>query len=292
MNGRAYDFLPENLRTYALLNQKDLFEIRIRADKPITANIKGSFVMVTYKNQPIIMNRSDIKNIIMNVCKNSVYAYNDTLTKGYVTSGGIRIGIAGKIVREHGKIITINDFSSLCIRIPHEIKGCANGIFDVIYDALTGTVGSLLIVSPPGTGKTTVLRDLTRIVSLTTKKNILVIDEKDELYNVDFDLGDTADVISGSDKRFGFYTAIRNLCPDIIVTDELTGESDVDGVVFAAKSGVTVFATVHGGSICDAESKSYLQKAFSAKCFDYAVFLERSNDCLSIKVKRYKGGEK
>lgn len=292
MNGREYDFLPENLRTYALLNERNLYEIRIRADKPIIANIKDSFVTVLYKNQPIILNRSDIRKIVMNVCKNSVYAYNDTLTKGYVTSGGIRIGIGGNIVREQGKIITINDFSSLCIRIPHEVKGCANEVFDVIYNSLTGTVGSVLIVSPPGTGKTTVLRDLTRIVSISTKKNILVIDEKDELYNTDFDLGDTTDVIRGSDKRFGFYTAIRNLCPDIVVTDELTDQSDVDGVVFAAKSGVNVFATAHGGSFCDAESKSYLKKAFFEKCFDYAVFLERTSDRLSIKVKKYKGGER
>ena len=82
MNGREYDFLPETLRTYALLNERNLYEIRIRADKPIIANIKDSFLTVLYKNQPIILNRSDIRKIVMNVCKNSVYAYNDTLTKG------------------------------------------------------------------------------------------------------------------------------------------------------------------------------------------------------------------
>jgi len=290
MNGRAYDFLPENLRTYALMNQKYLYEIRIRADKPITANYKGSFITVKYKNQPIILQHSDIKELIMNVCHNSLYVFNDALTKGYIPCGGVRIGVAGRIVREHGNNITISDFSSLCIRIPHEINGCANEIFNVIYDCDLAVVGSVLIVSPPGVGKTTALRDLTRITSRVTKKNILVIDEKDEIYNNDFDLGDTTDIISGSDKRFGLYTAVRNFCPDIVVTDELTNEADVEGVVFAEKSGVTVFATVHGGSIEDAESKDYMRKAFVEKCFDYAVFLERHTDSFTIRTKKYKEG--
>lgn len=280
MDERAYELFPESLR-FAILPYTDkLCELRIRANKPITANIGYDFFPLKYRNEPIILCIDEIFAIVLRACDNSVYAYNDSIKQGYITKFGIRIGLAGRCVKEFEQVVTMRDFTSLCIRFPHQVIGCANELFDLIY--ADGRIKSILLVSPPGCGKTTALRDLVRITSEKTKKNILMIDEKCELYSDGFNVGDTTDVIQCCDKKFGLFIAVKNLSPEVVATDELTALSDAEGVIFAGKSGVCVFATVHGSSVSDIVCKEYLKPAIKEKCFDYLVSIERNKDKLSL----------
>ncbi len=280
MDERAYELFPDPLKLAILPYADKLCELRIRANKPITANIGCDYFPLKYRNEPIVLCADDIFAIVLRACDNSVYAYNDSIKQGYITKFGIRIGLAGRCVKEFEQVVTIRDFTSLCIRFPHQVIGCASGLFDLIYN--DGSLKNVLLVSPPGCGKTTALRDLVRITSEKTKKNILMIDEKCELYSDGFNVGDTTDVIQCCDKKFGLFTAVKNLSPEIVATDELTTLSDAEGVVFAEKSGVCVFATAHGASVSGIVCKEYLKPAIEEKCFDYIVSIEKNKDKLSL----------
>ena len=193
----------DTLKSFINLNKKQLNELRIRQNMPVMAKIAGFWQTAVYKGTSINVDQEQIVKILQSACENSIYAYNDCIKKGYVTtSEGIRIGICGKCIISNGCITTITDFTSLCIRFPSQVIGCSNDIYKIITkdDCLENT----LIISKPGDGKTTALRDLVRLISHNLHLNVLVIDERYELYNKNYDLGTTCDVLRGCDKKFGF----------------------------------------------------------------------------------------
>ena len=165
----------------------------------------------------------DVESVVTSASKHSVYAYTDELARGYITcQGGVRVGICGEVVTENNKIDTIKNYSSVCLRLPHEVKGCANGI---MKDAEVAR--SMLILSPPASGKTTLLRDIARQLSSNAQiNNVLIVDERDEIACISdgqptMDVGITTVVLSGGNKKHSFESAIRSVRPDVIITDEL-----------------------------------------------------------------------
>ena len=174
------------------------------------------------------------------------------LKKGFVTGkDGERIGIAGTLVYEGGSVLSVHSVTSLCVRVPHAVEGCAEEIY---RKTLADGLRSLLILAPPGEGKTTLLRDLTRIVSQRTQANILVSDERGELSAGD--LGATSDVVKFADKLTAFTAGIRAMRPEIIVTDELLA-SDYEAVRRAVESGIIVFASAHLKRVEDVPEKLF-----------------------------------
>ncbi|MDE7301242.1 MAG: hypothetical protein K2N47_03645, partial [Clostridia bacterium] len=189
-----------------------------------------------------------VDGILAAVIGGNVYAYSDQLKKGFITlDGGIRVGIAGEYVTEGDKILTVKNVTSLNVRIPHDIYGCADGIFKRLF---LKEIGSTLIYSPPGYGKTTILRDTVRKLSDECRKNVLLFDERNEIFasngaNGGLYLGERTDVICGSDKLTAFGNAIRSLKPQIIVCDELYGQRDFEAVNYAAECRIAVIASTH-----------------------------------------------
>lgn len=287
MNDNTCDFLPESLRYYALSCVKRLYELRIRANKPVRANVNGEFITVSYKGSPLIYTAEDIEEIVCRACDGSLYAYNDFIKNGYVAKNGVRIGLCGRCVIENGIIKTIADFNALCIRIPHEVRGCAFPIFNRIKNRLDL---STLLISSPGQGKTTVLRDLASAFS-EQGKNVLVVDEKGEIAPSGLNVGDNTDVLSGCDKRFGLFTAIKNLCPEVVIVDELTTAEDVSGVVFAKRSGVSVIASVHGPSIKDVYEKEYMRSSLNGDIFKYFAVIRLLDGQISVIEERVSDGD-
>ena len=241
------DFLAPRLKC-ALnnVNSNLLYELRIRADKPMRINLNGKFCylgefgVTDSAVRAIYPTAEEIQETLFAASEYSMYAVENQLRRGFVTGReGERIGIAGTFVYDGGGVLSIHTVTSLCIRIPHAIIGCSQEIYERCFSE---GILSLLILAPPGEGKTTILRDLARLVSERTSANILVSDERGELSAGD--LGNTSDVVRFADKLTVFTAGIRAMRPDVIVTDELLPE-DYAAVRRARESGIHVIASAH-----------------------------------------------
>ncbi len=264
-----FDFFSERIQNALRFVDLDkLYEIRLRKGFPIVLLVGNTVLFLTdnggslLEEEAIVAGESDIDGVIYAATDFSVYANDEKIRRGFLSvDGGIRIGIAGECVWESGRISTIKDFTSLNIRIPHNVIGCSNVLYS---EWKKRKMGSVLIVSPPGMGKTTLLKDIVRNLK-ETKKNILVIDERGEL-GVELD-NPFCDVIRFAEKKYAFSYAIRSLAPQIVVTDELGTDDDFRFVEETARGGIGVFASMHGRSV------TFAQKRFG-NCFDTYVLLD------------------
>lgn len=262
------EFLPETIRDgISHLNANYLYEIRIRAEKPLVVNYRGEYRylgrmgIVERLENALIPSIFDVSDCVYKAGEYSVYAVEEELKKGFLTAkGGVRLGLAGEYVFDKGQPLTVRNVTSLCVRIPHEIYGSGEAIYK---SCMRDRVKNLLIMSAPGLGKTTVLRDLARILGQTSLKNVLICDDRGEIGigNV----GNTCDIIQYADKATAFEVGIRAMRPDIIITDELS-ENDCEIVKKAICAGVTVLASAHIASINE------LKKPFLG-LFERYVFL-------------------
>jgi stage III sporulation protein AA len=241
------EFLPRAVKNaIEYLNAKYLYEIRIRAEKPITVNYNGRYRylgrtgLTERAENALIPSFLDVADCVYKASEYSIYAVEEELKQGFLTvKGGFRIGIAGEYVFDKGKPLSIRNITSLCVRIPHEIYGSGEEIYRT---CMCDRVKNLLIMSAPGLGKTTILRDLARMIGQNTMENVLICDERGEIGVGE--VGKACDIIKYADKVTAFDVGIRALRPNIIITDELS-ERDCPMVEKAICAGVTVLASAH-----------------------------------------------
>lgn len=260
-----------------------LEEIRVRNNLPLIFKIGQAEKILDYK-----ITTEDINYIFQKICENSVYSYQSQIVNGFVTiQGGHRVGIVGSAVLDtNGKVTNFNYISGLNFRISRQIIGCSNQIINEIYNR-EGSIYNTLIISSPGVGKTTLLRDIIRNISngITNHNgiNVTVIDERGEIsatYKgiMQNDLGIRTDVINDIPKAIGMRMAIRSMAPKVIVADEIGSKEDVEAIEYAMCCGVKGIFTAHGGNLDEIKRKPELNELLNNQIFEKIIKIERKNE--------------
>lgn len=261
--------LPDNILS-------SLEEIRIKAGSDIRVLSKNQEIVVALKKNALI-SREDLDTILNNLLDYSYYAYEEELAKGYITiEGGHRVGVCGRAVLDKGNISLLKEISSLNLRRSREIIGVADRVIPQIVDKGTGMLKNTLIVSPPKCGKTTLLRDIVRVLSYKGFK-IGLCDERSEIAGTylgrpSYDLGPRTDVMDGCPKAEGMIMLIRAMSPDAVVTDEIGKIEDVAAIETAICAGVSILTTIHGRNYDDVIA-SNIGPLVSKGVFSRLIFL-------------------
>lgn len=238
-------------------------EIRLRRGLPLALTVAGDTVFVRESGQTCFylsrdlaqISSADLEESFKLLCRGSVYAHSEELKRGFIAmKNGCRAGIGG-VIGENG---AVKEISSLNIRISKQINGASNGILSR-YEKK-----GLLIAGKPGSGKTTVLRDLIRQISggaLGKIMRVAVIDSRGEISGGGAnDLGPAADVVVCSDKAEGMEIAVRTLYPEIVAFDEIGTVSELERVKESFYAGVSVITTAHIGDYGELMSREVTRR--------------------------------
>lgn len=274
-----------------------LQEIRMRVNGPMILKYAAReyFVeegggMSRMPSAPYIVVQNEMRETMEYIGNYSLYAFEDEIRQGFITvQGGHRIGIAGKVIVEDGHIKSIKYISSINIRISHEIKGCANKVLNYISSG--DSMYHTLIISPPGCGKTTLLRDIVRQLSnggiRRRGMTVGVVDERSEIASCYMgipqnDVGSRTDVLDCCPKDRGMIMLIRSMSPEILAVDEIGGMEEVDALRYAINCGCKMIATVHGSSMDDIRRRYAISNLVDGKVFERYIILDKSRGVGSV----------
>lgn len=276
------------------LEENILEEIRIRIGQPIIFHMEneewylkeGEERLDKRSEGAYRATKEDIRNMVKFISSYSLYAYEDEMKRGFITiQGGHRIGVAGQVVMEEGKILSLTNIYFLNIRVAREKRGCAKEI--VPYLIHRNSIYNTLFVSPPGVGKTTYLRDVIRILSSGTERlhgmKVSIIDERSEIAACkqgipQNDVGPRSDVLDGCLKSFGMLLMLRSMAPQVIAVDEIGSREDCSAMEQAIYSGSKILGTVHAYDMKELSQKKYLKQMIEQQMFGRIVLLEKGEN--------------
>ncbi len=278
-------YFPEKLENKLSEEIKDkldsLEEIRLRVDRPIVLKFRDTDKVIKYN-----VTTEDILSTLQILCENSIYSYQNQIAEGFITiKGGHRIGISGSCAIEDGKVINIRYIYSLNFRIARQVIGSSNLVLKHILNLENNSIYNTLIISAPGTGKTTILRDIIRQLSTGIKEikflaiNIGVVDERGEIAAMykgipQNDIGIKTDIIENVSKSIGIKMLIRSMAPKVIVADEIGKREDIEAIHYAICSGCRGIFTAHGSNFADVSLNPVIHNLIETHTIERLVFLD------------------
>ncbi|WP_332697956.1 stage III sporulation protein AA [Halalkalibacter lacteus] len=288
--------LPENIREIINRLEPNVVqkteEIRLRVNRPLEVVSGGKPYYPSLQDHHYIVRAEDAKYLLNQLSQYSMYAFEEELRRGFITiKGGHRVGLAGKVVLDRGQVKTLRDISSFNIRIARQTIGVAERLVSQLYDQRWLNT---IFIGPPQTGKTTMLRDVARLISqgMPSRRieplKVGIVDERSEIAASmkgipQLELGSRVDVLDGCPKAEGMMMLIRSMSPDVIIVDEIGRKEDVLAVQEALHAGVKVMTTAHGYSLEDVERRPDLKSLLDQEAFERCVELTRTTQAGVIK---------
>lgn len=272
-----YSFLPKSIEEHILTippsKRNGIEEIRVRIGRPLEVSIGGQSVFF-----PFLITKEEGNLLLNKISQYSVYTMEEELKRGYITvSGGHRVGLAGRVVLENSQVKAIRDVGSFNIRIAKEQIGIANPFIPYLYN--NNNWLHTMIIGAPQTGKTTLLRDIARVISTDneyknrTAVKVGIVDERSEIAGCmdgipQMTFGPRIDVLDACPKAEGMMMMIRSMSPDVLVVDEIGRKEDEEAILEAVNAGIKLIMTTHGTSLEEVSKRPTLETIIKLGIFE------------------------
>ena len=270
----------------------NLEEIRVRTNRNLLLKIGQVECEVNY-----MISTQELLEILQRICDNSIYTYQNQICNGFITiKGGHRVGITGNVVLKEGQVQTISHIYSLNFRISRQVLNCSKDILPYILNLRENTIYNTIILSPPGRGKTTLLRDIVRNISNGIPEyhfkgiDVGLVDERGEIAAMykgipQNDVGMRTDILDNVSKDVGMRMLVRSMNPRVIVADEIGTKKDIEAINYAVTSGVKGIFTAHGSNLDDITLNPILNKLYELYVIEKIILIEGDRKCKLIYSK-------
>lgn len=264
----------------------DVTEIRLRRGQKVSLDtLSGK------RELSLIMENALMNEALDTLCEHSLYTHLETMIQGYIAlPEGMRVGVCGKAVTEEGRVVGISSVDSINIRLPRNITGVSEGIFS--YLSHGGFERSVLIFSPPGWGKTTILRDLAgRLARPPVSFKVAIIDSRREIATAETYRLPNTDILAGYPKGLAMEIAVRTMSPEIILCDEIGSDEEAQSLLSVQNCGVPVIATAHAGTVQELLRRKNIARLHEARVFSDYIGIRKRNVMAAPALSVIRAGE-